>query len=178
MQNTIFIVLGIIIILIFFFSISVIHIRALRDDINIRWYNLVDKLQYRQDLFPLLVETARLFITEKNKEFEEMVEKTIEVRARASMNSICSMKKIVVEHDFSRHLKEIFQFCESINELRVNTVYLEVKKNIYDIEKEINKLEIDYNDKVRNHNNVIARFYNMPAALTLRYGKKLIFEFE
>jgi hypothetical protein len=178
MQNTIFIILGIIIILVFFFSISVIHIRALRDDINIRWYNLVDKLQYRQDLFPLLVETSRPFITEKKKQFEDMVEKTIEIRARAGMNSECSMNKIVVEHYFSRHLKEIIQFCETIDELRVNTGYLEVKKNIYDIEEEIKKLEKDYNDKVRNHNNVIARFYNIPAALTLRYGKKMIFEFE
>lgn len=178
MQNTIFIILGILVVLIFFFSVSVIHIRSLRDDINVRWYNLIDKLQYRQDLFPILIETTRLFVTSKKKEFEEMVEKSIEVRARAGMNSVCSMNKIVVEHDFSRHLKEIIQFCEQIDELRVNTNYLEIKKQIYGIEEEIRKLEKDYNEKVRHHNNVVARFYNIPAALTLRYGKKVIFEFE
>lgn len=178
MENIIFIVLGILVVLIFFFSLSVIHIRALRDDINIRWYNLVDKLQYRHDLFPILIETARPFVTEKAEDFEKMVDDTIEVRARAGANSLCSMKKIVVEHDFSRHLRQIIEFCERIEELRVNTNYLEVKKHIYDIEDDIKKHEKDYNERVRNHNNVIGRFYNMAAAFALRYGKKVIFEFE
>jgi len=178
MQNIIFIILGVIIVLIFLFSVSVIHIRALRDDINIRWYNLVDKLQYRQDLFPILIETVRPFVVEKKEEFEGMVEKTIEVRARAGMNSECSMKKVVVEHDFSNHIKEILQFCEIVDELRVNTNYLEIKKFIYDIEEDVRQLEKDYNERVRHHNKVVGRFYNLAAALTLRYGKKVVFEFE
>lgn len=178
MSNVIFVIIGVLILLIFFFSISVIHIRALRDDINLRWYNLVDKLQYRQDLFPILIETIRPFVTEKADEFETMLKNAIAVRARAGKNTKASIKKVVVEHDFSRQLKEIMQFSEQIDELRVNTNYLEIKKDMQDISKELEKLSLDYNEKVRNHNNVIKKFYNTLAAGLLGYKKEVIFEYE
>ena len=50
MTNIIFIGIGILILLLFLFSVSIIHIRALIDDLNLRWYNLVEKLQYRHRL--------------------------------------------------------------------------------------------------------------------------------
>ncbi len=178
MYDLIFISAGIVIILIFFFSVSVIHIRTLRDDINLRWYNLVDKLQYRQDLLPVLIETARLFITEKKVDFERLTDQTIKARKNAGTITKPSTDKMVYEHEFSRYLKKIIELCESIDALRVNSIYLEIKKEMADIEKDIHRLEQDYNAKVRNHNNVIERFYNVPAASALGYGKKIIFEFE
>jgi hypothetical protein len=178
MYDLIFISFGILIILIFFFSVSVIHIRTLRDGINVRWYNLVDKLQYRQDLLPILIETARLFITEKKVDFERLTDKTIKARERAGTITKSSTDKIVNEHEFSRNLKEIIDLCETVDALRVNSIYLEIKKEINDIEKDIHRLEQDYNEKVRNHNNVIGRFYNLPAVAALRFDKKNIFEFE
>ncbi|MFC1810120.1 LemA family protein [Patescibacteria group bacterium] len=178
MSNVIFVIIGVLVLLMFLFSISVIHIRALRDEINVRWYNLVDKLQYRQDLFPVLIETARLFITKNADEFETMVKDTVAVRARAGKNTKASMQKVVVEHDFSRHLKEILQFSEQIDELRINTNYLEVKKHLHDISKDLENLATDYNKKVRNHNKVIKRFYNALPATLLGYKKRAIFEFE
>ena len=178
MYDLIFISAGIVIILIFFFSVSVIHIRTLRDDINLRWYNLVDKLQYRQDLLPILIETARLFITEKQVDFNRLTDQTIKARMNAGTVTKPSTDKIVYEHEFSRHLKKVIELCETADALRVNSIYLEIKKEIRDIEKDIHRLEQGYNEKVRNHNNIIGRFYNMPAASALRYDKKLIFEFE
>jgi hypothetical protein len=43
---------------------------------------------------------------------------------------------------------------------------------------DIEKLSSDYNIRVRKHNNILHRPYNIVPALALRYGKKQIFEFE
>lgn len=178
MQNIIFISIGIVVALVFFFSISVIHLRSQRDIINNKWYNLNDKLQYRQDLMPLLIELVRKNAGEKAMEFEKLVEQTVAVRARAAKNSKPGIEKVVVEHDLSRHLKEIMQFCELHNVVRINTSYLDIKKELIDLKEELEKISKDYNDVVRHHNNVIGRPYNLLSAALLGYKKKKIFEFE
>ncbi|MFC1600327.1 LemA family protein [Patescibacteria group bacterium] len=176
MENIIFVVIGVLVLAIFAFSISVIHIRTLRDEINIRWYNLVDKLQYRQDLLPLLIETMRKHINDDK--FKEKVRLLIEVRARAGKNTKSGMEKMVVEHDLSRKIADLIKIGDSQEDLRHDTIYLEVKKEILDMRADIEKLSSDYNNRVRKHNNVLHRPYNVVPALALRYKKKLIFEFE
>lgn len=177
MDNIIFILIGVVILAVFVFSISVIHMRTIRDEINIRWYNLVDKLQYRQDLLPLLVETMRRYLGDDEK-FKEKIKLLIDVRARAAKNIKPGMEKIVVEHDLSRKVAELIKLGETNEKLRLDTIYLEVKKELSDIRGEIEKLSNDYNNRVRKHNNIIHRPYNVVPALALKYNKKQIFEFE
>lgn len=177
MENIIFIIIGVLILAIFAFSISIIHMRTLRDEINIRWYNLVDKLQYRQDLLPLLIETMNGFLN-KEDNFKEKTKLIIEVRARAGKNTKPGMEKMVVEHDLSRKITELIKLGDTHGELRHNTIYLEVKKELIEIRKEIEKLSSDYNNRVRKHNHILHRPYNVIPALALRYDKKQIFEFE
>lgn len=179
MLNTIFLIFGIVILLIFLLSIVIIHIRSLRDDINTRWYNIADKLQYRQDLLPNLIETIRLFIPKEELiKHEEFINKTIEIRSRAEKNTNPGAKKIVVEHDLSNHVNQLIKIAKQNNDLRRSTNFLELKKELSDIGDEIEKLTSDYNQKVRHHNDVIKRPYNVLPALIMRYKKKTIFEFE
>lgn len=177
MENIIFIIIGVVILAIFAFSLSVIHIRTLRDEINIRWYNLVDKLQYRQDLLPLLIETMREFIGDSD-DFKNKVKLLIDVRARAGKNAKSGMDKMVVEHDLSRKIAELIKLGETNDNLRRNTIFLELKKDINDMRVDIEKLSSDYNIRVRKHNDILHRPYNVVPALALSYKKKQIFEFE
>jgi hypothetical protein len=140
-ENIIFIIIGTLILAIFAFSISVIHMRTLRDEINIRWYNLVDKLQYRQDLLPLLIETMKKFI-DKNEKFEEKIKLLIEVRSRAGKNTKPGMEKMVVEHDLSRKIAELIKLADTNEELQRNTIYLEVKKEDVKFWWEGNEIEV------------------------------------
>jgi len=176
MSDIIFIVIGVLVLAIFAFSISVIHIRTIRDEINIRWYNLVDKLQYRQDLVPLLIETMQKYIDDEK--FKEKVRLLIEVRARAGQNTKPGMEKMVVEHDLSRKIKDLIQIGDTHDELRRDTIYLEVRRDLKDMRTEIEKFSSDYNNRVRKHNDILHRPYNVVPALALRYKKKKIFEFE
>lgn len=176
-MEIIFIIIGVVILAVFAFSISVIHIRTLRDEINIRWYNLVDKLQYRQDLLPLLVETMRRYIGDDEK-FKNKVSLLIDVRARAGKNTRPGMKKMVVEHDLSRKIKDLLRLGDIHEDLRRDTIYLEIHKELNDMRVDIEKLSSDYNTRVRKHNDVLHRPYNVVPALALSYKKKQIFEFE
>ena len=135
MENTIFLILAIAIILVFVMSIAIIHIRALRDDVNIKWYNLVDTLQYRQDLIPNLIETIRRNLKEDDlSKASNLINQTIEIRSRAAKNSESGSKKIVVEHDISRHIKDLMALEKVSEELARDTNFLELKKEFANLQ--------------------------------------------
>lgn len=153
--------------------------RTIRDDINLRWYNIVEKLQYRQDLIPNLIETVRLYLKEDELgEHEKLINQTIEIRSRAARNVDPGAPKVVVEHDLSRHIKQLINLGGKYNNLGRSTNYLELNKDFDDLNKNINEMAIKYNEKVRNHNLELSRFYNYIPAKLMNYSKKTIFEFE
>ncbi|MFC1656266.1 LemA family protein [Patescibacteria group bacterium] len=179
MDNSIFIGFGILVVLLFFASVAIIHMRTIRDDVNLRWYNLADKLQYRQDLVPNLIETVRLFVPEADlPKHKGLIDKTIEIRAHAEKDIEASASKMIVEHDLSSHIKQLIQLGLTYEELKKSTNFMELKKETTDIALEIVALASDYNKKVRHHNSVIKSPFNLLPAVIMRYKKKFIFEFE
>jgi len=179
MGNVIFISIGIGIVLIFLGSISVIRMRTIRDEINTRWYNLVDKLQYRQDLIPNLIETIKLYIPEDKKmQYEKIIEETIQIRFESEKNTTNGSEKIITEHDLSSHINQLLDLSIGNKELAQNTNFLELKKQLKDISKELNEISNVYNKEVRAHNRLIRNIHNLIPALVMRYSKKKIFEFE
>jgi LemA protein len=175
--NITFIFIGIFVLLIFFIIFSIIHIRSLRDELNFKWYNLNDLLQYRQDLIPNLIETVRLFVP-KSKLDEDLIKKIIEIRARAGKNVKPGAAKIVIEHDLSRHIEKLFKLGIIYKELGTSTNFLELKKEFKDLREKIEKSSNEYNEAVRRHNIILRKIYNKIPALIMRYKEKFIFEFE
>ncbi|MBD3156346.1 hypothetical protein GF369_00815 [Candidatus Peregrinibacteria bacterium] len=180
MEHTLFIGIGVVILLLFSGSISVIHLRTLRDDINKRWYNLADKLQYRQDLIPNLIETIRLHsnTSDQRQEDKSIIQKTIAIRHKAGVTSKPGSNKMIIEHDLSKHIKKLLDISLHNKPLGRNTNFLELKKQLKDIEYTIEEMAQEYNAKVRNHNRTKKKFYNAIPAFIMRYSTKKIFEFE
>ncbi|MBN1495041.1 LemA family protein [Candidatus Peregrinibacteria bacterium] len=179
MYNTIFLISGIILLVIFGFSVSIIHIRALRDDLSGRWYNLADKLQYRQDMIPNLIETIKLFVPAENfPQYAELIQKTIDLRVAAAKNTHTGHNKIVQEHDLSEYINQLFEIGQKHENLAISTNFLELKKEFSDLNKQLHDLSDDYNKHVRHHNSLLSRPYNILPAVVMRYKRKLIFDFE
>lgn len=179
MTNIFFIIGGLIFVLLFLMSVAIIHIRALRDEINLEWYNLADKLQYRQDLIPNLIETIRIVVPEESKQKAEVfIQDAIRIRAAAAKNSKAGAEKIVQEHDLSTAINKLFELENMIPELKTNIGFLELKKEIREFNDQINELSKEYNTRVRHHNSVLRRPYNIFPAMLIKYGRKQIFEFE
>ncbi len=180
MENTLFIGIGIFIFLLFLGSISVIHMRTLRDDINKRWYNLADKLQYRQDLMPNLIETIRNHndASDQAQKDESIIQETIAIRHKAGIISKPGSNKMIIEHDLSQQIKKLLDVSLHNKSLARNTNFLELKKQLKDIEGEIEEIAREYNAKVRNHNKTKKKLHNAIPAFIMRYSSKKIFEFE
>jgi len=179
MQNLIFLGAGIFILLIFLFSIIVIRLRAMRDEINIDWYNLLDKLQYRQDLVPNLIETIRNFI-EKNElsKYKDLIKNVIDTRAKAARTEILGSEKITLEYELSKLIEKLFALENEYINLKQSTNFMELKREFSDIRRDIENLNSNYNKKVRKHNDIRKRPYNFIPAVLLGYKKKKIFDFE
>lgn len=174
MLNYIFLIFSVLIIAIFFMSVAIVHIRSLKDDLNTRWYNLLDKLQYRQDLLPNLIEAARSAGIAK-----EELDKLIELRGVETVRSSkTGQEKIIAEQDLSKQIKKVIEAGMKNGELAHSTNFLELKKDISDINQEIEELSKDYNDKVHHFNNIISRPHNKIPAGVIRLKKQVIFEFE
>ena len=152
-------------------SVAIVHIRSLKDDLNSRWYNLLDKLQYRQDLLPNLIETLR--------NGGVNTEKLIALRsAEAVRSSKTGSDKIFAERDLSKEINNMIEAGLKMSELAVNTNFLELKKDLDDINQEIEEISKDYNEKVRHFNKIISKPYNIIPAGIIRLRKQVIFEFE
>ena len=117
-------------------------------------------------------------LTGEISKHEDLMNKTIELRSRSGKNSNPGAEKIVNEHELSAHIKQLFLIGNHYDELGKSTNFLELKKEISDMNIEIENLTSDYNKKVRHHNSVIKRPYNVVPAIIMRYKKKNIFEFE
>jgi len=179
MMDSIFIIGGILVFLIFLLSLAIIHLGSVRDEINNRWYNLAEKLQYRQDMMPNLIETIRQFIpSDKLNLHNGLIQTGIEARNAAAKNIKPGADKIILEHELSRIIAEMLKLGEKYESLGKSTNYLELKKEFKDLYAGIEELTKDYNNRVRGFNSILARPYNIPAALITKNKKKLIFEFE
>ena len=175
----IFLIGGIAVLLVFLLSLSIIHIRSLRDDLNNRWYNLTDKLQYRQDLIPNLIETVRTFIPkEKLSSHQNLIQETIDARILAAKNLKPGSEKILQEHALSKEINALFSLGQQYDDLGKSTNYLELKKEFKDIKTAIQDMVKDYNFRVRHHNSVIKRPYNVLPAVLMRFSKKHIFSLD
>lgn len=175
----IFLIGGIAVLLVFLFSLAIIHMRSLRDDLNARWYNLLDKLQYRQDLVPNLIETVRLFTPkEKLPLHQALIQKTIDTRILAAKNSKPGSEKIIQEHDLSKEIEGLFALGQQYDDLGKSTNYLELKKEFKDIKTALQEMIVDYNFRVRHHNSVVKRPYNVLPAVLMRFSKKHIFSLD
>ena len=179
MLNTIFLISGVVILLIVLLSIAVIHIRSIRDDLENRWYNLAEKLQYRQDLMPNLIETVKLFIPAENlAAHKNLIQKSIDSRLAAAKNIKPGTDKIIEENEISKQIEELLKLGAKYESLGKSTNYLELKKEIKDLRIQIEELTSNYNNKVRNYNSMLSRPYNILPGLLMKYKRKYIFDFE
>jgi len=178
-MQIVFIIGGIVVIIGFLFSLGAIYIRTLRDELNTLWYNISDKLQYRQDLLPNIIETIRVHVLpEKFENYKGLIQDLITKRHKSALYSSCDSEKIVLEHELSAVIKELMQKGHDEQSIRSNTNFLELQKQINDLNEEIDKTSIEYNKKVRFHNKMIKNpVYVLPSTL-LKYKRRSIFEFE
>ncbi len=154
--------------------IGVRHLSRLRKEVLEKWELIRAALAKRADLLPNLVETVRGFSDQK----EDLVEKIIQQRKKASKLEEPGAKKIEYELDLTASINELIAVEKSVNALGKDTNFLELKKEINDLEQNIEEQTRLYNEMVRHYNKQRNLWVWVVLAKIFGYKEAGIFEIE
>lgn len=171
----ILIIVGVVVlILIFWLIVGARHLKYLKKEVESQWEIVDESIRRRHNLIPNLVETIRMY--DQNQ--EKLVEQVINERIPAAREYSPGAKKIEYEHDLSKTIEKIIDFGKISEGISKDTNFLEIRKEIYDLENDIELKTAKYNEMVRYYNKHRNLFLLLPLSLVFGYKVMNIFEFE
>ncbi|MBD3360415.1 hypothetical protein GF366_01280 [Candidatus Peregrinibacteria bacterium] len=172
--NILILVSAVLLILLLWIIVGVRHFKRLKKEIIRQWEILNESLRKRQDLLPNLIETVR----EYDQRQEELLEEMIKERTRAAKEYRPGAEKMEFEHDLSRTINEVLNLGKKIKPLGTDTNFLELRKEIEDVEQSIEQKSKRYNKMVRGYNNQRKNILLRPLAAIFGFKVINIFEVE
>ena len=131
------------------------------------------QLKKRFDLIPNLVETVKGYATHESETLEKVI------AARSSYTSAkTDDEKIKASNDLSSGISKIFALAESYPELKANTNFEELQKQLKDVEEKISYARQFYNDAVLMYNNKIEIFPSNLVASMFGFKQETFFKAE
>ena len=162
-MSILYIVLGLIIAFVLYLVFKYNSFVTLATRTKEAWADIDVQLKRRYDLIPNLVNTVKGYATHESTAFE----KVTEARSRA-MQAGGIKDKGDAENQLSGTLKSLFAISEAYPELKANTNFIELQKELSDTENKIMASRRFYNGNVRDFNtgvlvfpgNLIAKIFN------------------
>lgn len=150
------------------------HLRYLRSRIRDEWELLDENLRKRQSLVPNLVETVRNYIQAQ----EEMLGRLIERRMKAAREYNVGAEKIILENELTESINRVIDLGRTHQELSLDTNFLELRKEINDLERNTEEKCRTFNQMVRKYNTARDQWWMKPWAKLFGFEREDIFEFE
>lgn len=135
------------------------------------WADIDVQLKRRYDLIPNLVNTVKGYATHE----QGTLDKITQARATA-MSATGATEKGKAENMLSDTLKSLFAVAESYPDLKANTNFLELQRELSDTENKIQAARRFYNTNVRDLNIGIESFPGNLIAGVFGFGKMDLFE--
>ena len=173
MNIFLWIVLGIVVAIILWLVGVYNGLIKLRNRTDEAWSDIDVQLKRRYDLIPNLVSTVKGYA----KHEKDLLEKVTKART-AAMGAQDPGDKAQAENMLSGALKSLFAVAENYPELKANTNFLELQRELADTENKIQAARRFYNDNVRDFNTKIQVFPNNLVAGMLSFSKRDFFELE
>ncbi len=175
-MTIVYVVLGIIVIL----AIAVISMYngliRLKNRVDEAWSDIDVQLKRRYDLIPNLISTVKGYAAHEQATFEKVVNaRSAAMSAQASGDAEAQGK---AENMLSSTLKSIFALAENYPDLKANTNFLELQRELSDTENKIQASRRFYNGNVRDFNTKIEVFPNNMIAGWLKFTSRKFFEIE
>jgi LemA protein len=171
----ILIVIGSLIILSMLWAIvGVRHLRFLKEGVDEHWELIDEKLRKRQALIPNMVETIRMF----TKDEEELIKNLMKERMLAAKEYFPTAKKIEYEYDITQTINDFFNLANKYSDLNMDTNFLELRKEIDDVESILEQRTTTYNEMIRQYNKHLNSFILKPLGKIFGYHSANIFEVE
>jgi LemA protein len=142
----------------------------LRNMVNEGWSGIDVQLKRRSSLIPNLVETVKGYVGHERGLLSEIAD----LRAR-SLESRSIGDKGQVETALSGKLGAVFAVAEGYPELKASTSFLELQKELTDLEDQIQMARRYYNGTVRNLNISVESFPSNVVAGMFRFAQAEFF---
>ncbi len=137
------------------------------------WSGVDVQLKRRSDLIPNLLEAVKGYM----KYEKDVMTQVTELRSKSlAVQNIG--EKGQVENALSRSLANLFAVAENYPDLKANQNFLDLQKQLTDIEGEIQMARRYYNGTVRNLNILIESFPSSIVAGMFHFAKKDYFEID
>jgi len=153
-MTTILIILAVLVVLAVIYVIASYNgLVNKRNKVANSWSQIDVQLKRRFDLIPNLVETVKGYAAHEKDTYESVI------RARNSyMNASSHQDVIKATNELSRGLNRLMVLAESYPELKANTNFQELMKELTKTEDKIAFARQIYNDVVMDYNNAIQMF--------------------
>ena len=168
-----YIILGIIAIVLLYLITSYNNLIKKKNLVEEGWSSIDVQLKRRSNLIPNILSSVKGYMSHEKNLFEEITE--LRSQSDAADNVIDQGK---AESSLSGSLMNLFAVAENYPELKANENFLDLQKQLQEIENEIQMARRYYNGTVRNNNVLVESFPSNIIANSFNFGKFDFFEIE
>lgn len=173
MDYTWLIVLGVVVLVVLFIVGIYNNLIKLLNLVKEGWSGIETQLKRRSDLIPNLVETVKGYASHEKGTFEAITQ------ARAAATAATTPEdRAKAEGQVGALLGKIVAIAEAYPELKANTNFLELQRELSNVEEQVNLARRYYNGAVRNYNTSIQTVPNNIVASLTRFVPAEYFEIE
>jgi LemA protein len=153
MSTTMMVVLGIVVLIVLWIAMSYNKFIRLINHAKEAWADIDVQLKRRYDLIPNLVNAVKGYATHESTAFE----KVSQARA-AAMGAKTTGEHSKTEAMLGQAITGLFGIAEAYPELKANTNFLELQRELSDTENKIQAARRFYNGNVRDLNTGLQQF--------------------
>jgi LemA protein len=169
----IYIILGIIAISLLFLITSYNNLIKNKNLVAEGWSSIDVQLKKRSNLIPNILSSVKGYMSHEKKLLEEITE----LRSQSiDANNVIDQGK--AESSLSGSLMNLFAVAENYPELKANENFLDLQKQLQEIEDDIQMARRYYNGTVRNNNVLVESFPTNLVANAFSFEKADFFEIE
>jgi len=172
-MTILYIVLAVVVAFVLFLIVKYNGFVSMKNRASEAWADIDVQLKRRYDLIPNLVNTVKGYAAHEAGTFE----KVTEARSKA-MQAGTMAEKGEAENQLSGTLKSLFAISEAYPELKANTNFLELQRELSDTENKIMASRRFYNGNVRDFNTGVQMFPGNIIAGMFKFTALEFFELE
>ena len=148
-----YIVLGVAVLVALWLVMLYNRLVKLRNFVREGWSGIDIQLKKRANLIPNLVETVKGYMTHERETLENVI-----AMRNAAVSEDSPAERGRKEGMLASALGNIFALAENYPDLKANTTFLDLQRNLSEIEDQIQLARRYYNGTVRNLNNAVETF--------------------
>ncbi len=137
------------------------------------WADIEVQLKRRYDLIPNLVSTVKGYATHESTAFEKVTEARAQAMGAKTMGDHQTSEKML-----GAAVSGIFGIAEAYPELKANTNFMELQRELSDTENKIQAARRFYNGNVRDYNTSLQVFPGNVLAGMFSFTKKEFFDID